>query len=158
MRHLSAIFVVIFLVLLPSCKYFKSEGLFGRKKAAADLILRAKLDSIRVADSLSKVQESEMALENEKLAAARKADEERLVSDSRYRYNIIVGSFISPEYAKGLAEDYRNRGYDSRIIIRVGDRFELVSAEAHESITKAVARLKEFQDTVELNAWIYIKE
>ena len=32
------------------------------------------------------------------------------------KYNIIVGSFITPEYAKGLAEDYRKQGYDSKII------------------------------------------
>jgi hypothetical protein len=157
MRHLSAIFLVIFLVLLPSCKYFKSEGLFGRKKAATDLILKVKQDSTRIADSLRKVQELEMVLENERLAAAKKADEERLLSDSRYRYNIIVGSFTTPGYAKGLAEKYRSRGYDARIIIREGDKVELVSAEAHESLTKAVTRLKEFQDTVELNSWIYIK-
>jgi hypothetical protein len=35
-------------------------------------------------------------------------------------------------------------------------RFELVSAEAHDSFRKAVARLKEFQDTIELDSWMYI--
>jgi hypothetical protein len=33
-----------------------------------------------------------------------------------------------------------------------------VSAEGNDSFSKAHSRLKEFQDTVEINAWIYIKE
>jgi hypothetical protein len=39
-----------------------------------------------------------------------------------------------------------------------GGRFELVSAEAHDSFRKAVARLKEFQETIEVDAWMYIKK
>ena len=73
------------------------------------------------------------------------------------KYNIIVGSFITPEYARGLAEDYRQEGYNARIIKMEGSRFELVSAEAHESFRRAVARLQQFQDTVEIDAWMYIR-
>jgi hypothetical protein len=32
----------------------------------------------------------------------------------------------------------------------------MVSAEAHESYREAVARLKQFQDTVIIDAWIYV--
>lgn len=119
-------------------------------------ILLAQQDSIRVADSIKKAQDLLFAIETAKLDSARKADEERLALESRY--NIIVGSFITPEYAQGLAEVYRKQGYDSKILKMEGSRFELVSAEGHESFRKAVARLKEFQDTVELEAWMYIKK
>ena len=156
MRHLSPIVLIMLLVVLPSCKFFKGRGLFG-KKANTVAIWQARQDSTRVADSLSKVQYRLMAIENAKTDSVNKADEERQSWESKYKYNIIVGSFITPEYAKGLAEVYRKQGYDTRIIKMVGSRFELVSAEGHASFRKGVARLNEFQDTVELDAWMYIK-
>jgi len=157
MRRLSAIVLIVLLVVLPSCKFFKGRGLFGRK-ANTMAVLLAQQDSIRVADSIRKVQDRLMAIENTKLDSAMKADDDRMSLESKYKYNIIVGSFITPEYAKGLAEVYRKNGYDTRILKMEGSRFELVSAEAHESFRKAVARLKEFQDTTELDAWMYIKK
>ena len=47
-----------------------------------------------------------MAIENAKLDSIRKADEERLAMESKYKYNIIVGSFITPEYAKELCRRF----------------------------------------------------
>ena len=153
MRHLFAFLFVALLVGLPSCKYFKSN-----KKEHAAALLRAQQDSIRVADSIKKVQERLMAIENARLDSVRKADEERLAWESKFKYNIIVGSFITPEYAKGLETVYRNKGYEPRILKMEGGRFDLVSAEVHDSFRKAVSRLKEFQDTVEVDAWMYIKK
>lgn len=155
MRHLSVIVLIVLLVALPSCKFFKGRGLF-RKKADTLAVWQAKQDSTRIADSLRKIQNRLIAIENAKLDSARKADDDRLALESKY--NIIVGSFITPEYAKELAEVYRKQDYNTKILKMEGSRFELVSAEAHESLRKAVARLKEFQDTVELDAWIYTKK
>jgi hypothetical protein len=74
------------------------------------------------------------------------------------KYNIIIGSFITPENAKGLAEAYRNKGYNTRILKVEGSKFELVSAEGHESFRKAFNRLKEFQDTVNPDSWIFAQQ
>jgi hypothetical protein len=156
MRLLPAVILVVFLASLPSCKYFKGNGLFGRKASKAALLARQ--DSIRVADSLKSIQDQLLAIENEKLELARKADEERLSMEGKFRFNIIVGSFITPEFAQGLAEAYKRQGYDPKIIMMQGNKFQLVSAEGYDNFSSAFARLKEFQDTVELNAWIYIKE
>jgi hypothetical protein len=157
MRHLSTIGLIALLVLLPSCKYFKGGGLFGRK-AGKTAILQARQDSTRVADSIRKVQDELQSLENEKLIAAQKAEEERLASESKYKYSIIVGSFITPEYAKGLADVYRQKGYDTKIIKMAGSRFELVSAEAYDKFGKAATRLKDFQESIEPDTWLYIKK
>lgn len=156
MRHLSAITIIMFVIFLPSCKYFKG-GLFG-KKADTMAVWQARQDSIRVADSLMRVQDQLRAIENARLDSIRKADNERLAFDKKYKYNIIVGSFITPEYARDLSSEYRKNGYNSRIIKMDGSRFELVAAEAHDNFRNAVARLKEFQDTVTLDAWMYIKK
>lgn len=154
MRQLSAILLIGLLIFMPSCKYFKG-GLFGRK-ARALAIEKAQEDSMRVADSIRRVQDHLLAMEVARVDSLKKADEERLASNSRF--NIIVGSFLTPEYAKGLAEEYRKQGYDPKILNMQGSRFELVAIEGHDSFRKAVARLKEFQDTVQFEAWMYIKK
>ncbi len=145
------------LMLLPSCKYFKGGGLFG-KKADRTAVLQARQDSTRVADSLNKVKNELQVLENENLAAAQKAEVEQKAQEPKYRYNIIVGSFETPENAKRLADVYRQKGYDPEIIKMEGGKFDLVSAEAHDSFRKAAARVREFQESIELDAWVYIKK
>jgi len=157
MRHLSSIILLVLLVMLPSCKYFKSGGLFG-KKADRTTVLQARQDSTRVADSIKKAQDELQVIENEKLAAAQKAEEEQKAQESKYKYNIIVGSYITHENAKRFAEVYRQKGYDPKIIKMEGSRFELVSAESHNDLKKAAARVREFQRSFEIDAWLYIKK
>jgi hypothetical protein len=150
MRHLSAILLTVFLIAIPACKYFKKDN-----KAKNLAILKAQADSIRVADSLKKIQEQIM---NARLDSARKADAERLAFEAAHKYNIIVGSFLTPEYAKGLSEEYRKKGYDPQIIKKEGSKFEFVSIEAFDSFKKAFSRLKQYQDTVQFEAWLYVKK
>lgn len=156
MRHLTAILIILILAALPSCKYFKSKKLFGRK-ADTMAVWQAKQDSIRVSDSIRTAQARLLAIENARLDSIRIV-EEKIALEKKFRYNIIVGSFITPEYARALVEVYRQRGYDPKIIKAEGSRFEFVSAESHEDFRKAVASLKQFRDTVEIDAWIYIKK
>jgi hypothetical protein len=155
MRYLTAFLLVIFLALSPSCKYFKDKNLFSKKKDRVMAEWQAKQDSIRVADSIRKVQEQLLAIENARLDSIRWANEPPVVLESKY--NIIVGSFITPEYARAWAEEFRNRGYDARILQMEGSRFELVSAESHESIRRAITRLHQFQDTIQIDSWIYVR-
>lgn len=157
MRYLSIVLLIGLLVILPSCKYFKSGALFG-KRARALAIEKAQNDSVRVADSLQKIIAHNMEIENARLDSLRKADEERLAFESKHKYNIIVGSFITSEYAKMLSEEYRKQGYDPQIIQMQGSRFELVSIEGHDSFRNAVARLSQFRDTVQLESWLYVKK
>ena len=39
-----------------------------------------------------------------------------------------------------------------------GSTFEFVAAEAYPTMRKAFASLKEFQKSIEFNAWIYVKK
>jgi hypothetical protein len=155
MRHLTPLLLIIILVCVPSCKFFKGKKLFGKKDAVMAEYM-AKQDSIRVADSLRKVQERLLAIETARLDSIRIIDENRKALASKY--NIIVGSFITPQYARAWSDEYHNRGYDAQIIKMEGTSFELVSAETHESLRKAAVRLRQFQDTVQIDAWIYIKK
>jgi hypothetical protein len=152
MRHLLSALFIILLVAMPSCKFFGKKGAKERATAA----LMAQQDSIRVADSIRKVQDHILALENAKLDSIRMAEEARFAMGSRY--NIIVGSFITPQYAKDLQAEYVKQGYNAQILKVEGSRFELVAAEGHKSFRTAVQRLEQFQDTIQLDAWMYIKK
>jgi hypothetical protein len=156
MRYLSVILLSGLLIFLPSCKYFKG-GLFGRK-ARQQAIEKAQIDSIRAVDSLQKVKANLLEIENARLDSLRKADEERLAFESKHKYNIIVGSFITPVYANLMSEEYRKQGYDPHILKIEGSRFELVSIEGHDSFRKAVLRLRQFQDTIQMESWMYVKK
>ena len=149
MRHLFlAVFVTILsFVLLTSCDLFCEKN----KVDTTELVMQqARLDSIRVADSLKRVQEAQVRQDS-----IRVAEEARLAS----KYHIIVGSFYTPEYAKNWAEEYRRRGYNNtRILQKRGSLFELVSAESFSDRSSALKRLREFHTYIMPDAWIYIDE
>lgn len=152
MRHLSSVILIVLIIVIPSCKFFKGGG--KKEKALAELLARQ--DSIRVADSIRKVQDRLLAMEIARVDSLKRADEARLAMGSKY--NIIVGAFITPEYAKGMAEEYRKLGYDAKILKVDNSKFELVAAEGHKSLGTAITRLNAFQDTVSIDAWMYIKK
>lgn len=144
--------------LLPSCKFIRKKGWFGTGKADTMLVWQARQDSIRVADSLFKVRQQLEAIEQARIDSLNRVEQERLAYEARFRYHIVVGSFITPEYAKALNEGMKKQGYNSQIVRRPGSRFEFVSAEAHENLRKAVDRLMQFRDTVAYDAWIYVRK
>jgi hypothetical protein len=155
MRHLSAVAIVVLLVILPSCKYFREHKLFGKKDNIID-VWKAKQDSIRVADSLLKVRDELMAVEKSRLDSVLKADEIRRAMEGKY--NIIVGSFITPGYAENFSEVCKKQGYSTQIIKMTGSRFELVSVESHKTLREASVQLRILQEAAQIEAWIYIKE
>jgi uncharacterized Ntn-hydrolase superfamily protein len=150
MRLTSIILLAVLLVTMPSCKYFK-----GGRKSREYAIMKARADSMRYADSVQKVIDLRMEAS---LDSARRAEEARLVMESQHRYNIIVGSFLTPEYARILTEEYKRNGYNPEIIKLEGGRFELVAIEAFDNYKNAVDRLKQYQDTVQFESWLYIRK
>jgi hypothetical protein len=153
MKTLPVLILIFALAVLPSCKYLKNN-VFGKKdRELAEL--RARQDSIRVGDSIRKAEELKaVALENARLDSIRIAEEEKLASQTKY--NIIVGGFVTPEYAKIMADEYTGMGYDVRLLQPEGSEFELVALEGHKSWGAAARRLEQFRDTVELDSWIYV--
>jgi hypothetical protein len=155
MKQLAAFGFIILIVVLPSCRWLREKGLIGRK-ADTMAVWQVKQDSIRVADSIRNVQNRLLALENARLDSLKKVEQAKLDWESKFRYNIILGSFITPEYARKYSSDLSQKGYKTRILKLEGTKFEMVSAEAHDNFTTALRRLKQFQDTVATDAWMYI--
>lgn len=156
MKHLSLLLLIVFILLTPSCNFFRGKGWFN-KKARAEAILKAQQDSLRVADSLRRVQEQLLVLEKARLDSIQQAEERNKLSQIS-RYNIIVGSFITPAYASALATEYGKMGYRPKILKLEGSKFELVSAESTNDFRRALKRLDQFRDTVHIDSWIYIRK
>jgi hypothetical protein len=157
MRHLLIIFIAVFLILTPSCKKIKERGLFGKKAKTLEM-LKAQQDSIRMTDSLKRVENRIRAKEEARLDSILRADQEKAAYEARNKFNIIVGSFVTPEFAKAWAEEYRKQGYDTKIIRMADSKFELVVAESYDRFSKAVERLNQFQDTVDIDTWLYVNK
>jgi hypothetical protein len=157
MRHFLIILIGALLIISPSCKKIKERGLSGKKAKTLEM-LKVQQDSIRVADSLKRVENRLRAIEEARLDSIRLAEQERAAYEARNRFNIVVGSFVTPEFAKAWAEEYRKQGYDTKIIKMTDSKFELVVAESYDRFSKAVERLNQFQDTVDINSWLYVKK
>ena len=156
MRNI-VVLALIFLFSLSSCKFFKEKGWFGKNKSDTLIVWQIRQDSIRVADSIrAEIQKVKIA-QQAKLDSLKAIEEERLLLENRFRFHIIVGSFLTPEYAADHVDYYRSMGYDATIVPDREARFNLVSAEVHESLKEAMRRLVAYQDTVDFEAWLYIR-
>ena len=157
MRQITVFLLAVLLFLPVSCKKIKQNGLFGKKARKLEILL-AQQDSIRVADSIKRAENRQKAIEEARLDSLLRAEQEKAAYEAQMKkYNIVVGSFLTPEYARAWAEEYVKMGYDPQIIRMTDSMFELVVAESHEKYARAAQRLEQFRDTVEIDAWIYVR-
>lgn len=122
------------------------------------IVWQAQQDSIRAADSIKAEIDRMRAIEQARVDSLQLLEQARLEMEARFKYHIIVGSFITPEYAVDFQTYYQLMGYDAKIIDGPRGRFKLVSAEVHEKFNTAVNRLNLFQDTVNFESWLYIRD
>ena len=144
-------------IAFSSCEFVKKKGWFGSGKTDTMEIYLHRQDSIRIADSLQKVIDRQKAIEQARLDAIQKAELERLARLARFKYHIVVGSFLTPPYADEWSDYYNSMGYDTEIL-KAGNAFNLVSARKYDNMKDAVIDLRHFMDTVQIDAWVYINE
>lgn len=158
MKQFVVLFLAAMLVLPVSCKKIRERGLFGKRARTLEMLL-AQQDSIRVADSIKRADKMRRAVEEARLDSLIRAEQEKAAYEaSLKRYNIVVGSFVIPEYAQAWAEEFRKMGYDPQIMHKADSKFDLVVAESHEHYAPAARRLEQFRDTVEIDAWLYVRK
>ena len=118
-------------------------------------------DSIRVADSLKRIENENNVIETIKQNAKSDTDKEKLpgsVGESRITYFIIAGSFTNSENARMEAGKYNNLGYKASIINatnRNGINVKLVSVSTSKNFNEAIRYLREFQSKFNPKAWLY---
>ncbi|MBE9512152.1 MAG: hypothetical protein IMY71_14880 [Bacteroidetes bacterium] len=144
-------------IAFSSCKFVKEKGWFGLKNAdTMDAYLR-KQDSLHIADSISKVIAKQKAIEQARQDSIYNAEQERLERLTRFRYHIVVGSFITPQFADEWSVYYNSIGYGTEIL-KAGNEFNLVCARKYDNMKDALIDLGHFKDTVQIDAWVYIDE
>ncbi|MBA7585198.1 hypothetical protein ES708_27169 [subsurface metagenome] len=144
-------------IAFSSCKFVKEKGWFGLKNAdTMDAYLR-KQDSLHIADSISKVIAMQKAIEQARQDSINNAEQQRLERLTRFKYHIVVGSFITPQYADEWSVYYNSIGYGTEIL-KASNEFNLVSARKYDNIKDALIDLGHFKDTVQIDAWVYINE
>ena len=155
MKKLSLVLLAAVLVLTPSCDFMKSINPFGKKAREAEA-LRQQQEAFRIADSIR--------VANEKQAEAERARQAELamVAEEQARvmtgYHVIVGSFLTPEYADAWLEHIKGFGYDTQLIGMNGGRWHLVSASSFPDLHQAWNAIGSVQDMIDGEAWVYRHE
>jgi len=157
MRVLASVVILLFLFFISSCNNSRKGGPTGRKGKTLEM-LRAEQDSIRMADSLRRIERRIQALEEARQDSIKMAAQENPAGTTGSKYNIIVGSFLTPDNALKRAEEYRNKGFDARVIIAEGNDYELVAAESYDQLAKAEERLNYIRNNIDKSAWLYVKK
>ncbi len=147
MRNLIIISLTVFFVI--SCQ--------NKKKPPVIDYSRPVKDSAAIADSIRQAEAAEQAyaLEQARLDSIAQAEEAVRLEQERNKYHIIVGSFITPEYAYECSSYYSSLGYNTNIF-PAENGFDLVSAMDLDDYSEAQKMLDRFQDTVNYESWIYI--
>ena len=153
MRTIIPVFFI--LSLLISCRFIEERGWFKKDVDTLEAYY-ARLDSVRIADSIRQVNE-ERILEQARLDSIRAAEQAKAERLARFKYHIIVGSFKTPEYADRYSEYYSGMGYETEILFNEY-QFHVVSAKALDDLNEALRQLENFRDTVELEAWLFINQ
>ena len=148
MRRLFLLFTLL-LILVTACKNSKKD--WTQQEG-----YKRQQDSIRIVDSLKQLREQEIAYANQlRLDSLARVGEERRMLEETSRYHIIIGSFITPEFADEYSVYYESLGYATSIYT-AENGFDLVSAMDLDNFSEALYQLENFRDTVEVEAWIYI--
>ncbi|MCI0523566.1 MAG: SPOR domain-containing protein [Bacteroidales bacterium] len=154
MKKLFMVLLAGMVLLTPSCDFAKSINPFGKKAREAEA-LRQQQEAFRVADSI-RVANEQAALEQQRQAElARQAEQEAL---ERSLYHVIVGSFLTPEYADHWLRHITEIGYNARLVEMDGGRWRLVSANSFATLREAYNALEDIQNNINGDAWVYRME
>jgi hypothetical protein len=157
MRILASFLILVLFIFISSCNNSRKGGPGGKKAKTLEM-LKAEQDSVRAADSVRRVERRLKALEEARQDSIKMAAQENPAGKSGSKYNIIVGSFLTPDNARKRAEEYRDKGYDARVIVAEENDYELVVAESYDQLAKAEERLSYIRQNVNSDAWLYVKK
>lgn len=145
MKNLVNILLVIVL-FTNACNYFKNKN--------EGMVKVSEIEKLRIADSLKFVNE----LNRIKEESAKRIDSLNSVYVYPvYTYYVITGSFKNPANAENYANDMMNLGYKSHIIT-ISNGFHLVSASSGDDPGQANEALRNIQQSVNPEAWIFVNK
>ena len=142
------------MLLTPSCDYVKSHNPFTKKQREAEA-MRLQQEAERLADSIRFANENAAREIERQAELARQAEQEAMEQE---KYHVIVGSFLTPEYADGWLAHCNQLGFTSKLVEMDGGRWRLVSVGSYDNIHDAWNALSRVQETAGGEAWVFKKE
>ncbi len=147
------LFTVISL-LVTGCKYFEEKRLFSKKVDTlinyADAIDESmdtlSIDTVEVLDM--DIPESDITSDSQTSVY------NQGYYHSDYKYHVVAGCFMIPEYAERYAEKLRTMGYKTEIVLR-DDGFHMVSALSSNDKSASKSGLRSVRAELTPKAWIY---
>ena len=144
---------IVISVLIAGCKYFEEKRLFSKK---VDTLINYAEESSESEDTDSIALQTgtdEIVLENDiSIDSLSIYNTEYYHSD--YKYHVIVGSFLIPEYAERYADKLREMGYSPEIVLR-DDGYHMVSSRSFNELSASINELQTAKAELSSNAWIY---
>ncbi len=138
--------VLMSLLMLNSCNYFKKHRLFSRN---VDTILDMTIE-----------QPEPVAVDSTALVAEEPVLPEEAAVPSYQpgsgKYFMIVGSFQNENLARRYAEKIKNMGYDAQII-EASNGFFRVSAKTYANFQQGVNDIAAFRSSVTEGAWLHVR-
>lgn len=151
MKKIVTVLMLATLLLTPSCDFVRSHNPFTKKQREAEA-LRKQQEEFRIADSLKLVEEQAAKERELQAEQARIAEQEAL---EQSKYHIIVGSFLTPDYATAYLDHITQMGYTPRMVEMEGGRWKLISVSSYATLNEARNALKQYQSDVQVDAWIF---
>jgi len=149
--------IIITLPLMQACDFFQKKNMFSDDSDTAR-IYREKQDSLEFVDSIKNLKNkiARLQVRNQQLRdSVRSTRQQPRVSESGYKYHVIVGSFKTREYLNSYNRSVREKGFETRILKnRYG--FHLVAVESTNNWNQALATLEEMQKSFLESAWLYV--
>jgi hypothetical protein len=148
MKTLKFLAIVLVVLSLSSCKYFKQQKWFS-KDVDTLLTVPEEVADTNAADSAkieTIVQETEP-----------------ITTTTNYGYSndgfyMVVGSFLSEQLANKYAKKILEMGYQPQVIYSNSLGFYRVSAKSYVDFRTAVNDIANFRDNVTPRAWVHVKK
>jgi hypothetical protein len=145
---------IVISVLISGCKYFEEKRLFSKKvdtliNYAEESTESEEIDSIALQSGTD-----EIVLEDDITSDSPTGIDNSKYYHSDYKYHIVVGSFLVPEYAERYADKLKTMGYNPEIVLR-DDGYHMVAAGSFNELSASISGLQTVKAEISTKAWIY---
>ena len=151
MKTLRLIAIIMIVFSLSSCKFFKQKKWFSKD---VDTLLTTEAPKGPEPDTThieTIVQETEPI-------SSPVVSNEPTYGYGNDKFYMVVGSFLSEQFANKYAKKIQEQGYQPQIIYSNSLGFYRVSAKSYNDYKTAVNDIENFRNNVTPRAWVHVKK
>jgi hypothetical protein len=156
MKKLLLLIFITVPIFQQSCDFFQKKDMFSNEQDSL-LIYQKKQDSLRLADSIKKLEDQLTDLRRDHRKLLDSVRQSGQVQSSGYHYHVVVGSFKNPGYLDSYNKYVQEKGFNTKILQNKYG-FKLVVVESFNNWSKAVRTLEALRNDFEKRSWIYVEQ